>query len=126
MWILLGLVADTRLVSLAARPFPTPLSGVFRRLCSADSSPMEPALSSAPIGAPETHDVLRDGTLVAVLRMLASEGAFTVVAELNEAQPGDNAVRLRQYTFARLDEASAFLAEVASSFAFLGCEIRRA
>ncbi len=86
---------------------------------------MEPALSSAPTGAPETHHVLRDGTLVAVLRMLASDGTYTVVAELSEER-GDNAVRLRQYTFARVDEASAFLAEAASSFAFLGCEIQRA
>jgi hypothetical protein len=125
MWFLLGLVADTRLVSLAAPPFPTPHLGVFRPRFSADMSRMEPALSPAPAGAPETHHVLRDGTLVAVLRMLSSEGTFTVVAELNEAQPGDNAVRLRQFTFARLDEASAFLAEVASSFAFLGCELRR-
>jgi hypothetical protein len=87
---------------------------------------MGPALSSAPIGGPETHHVLRDGTLVAVLRMLANGGTFTVVAELGEEERGDNAVRLRQYTFARLEEASAFLAEVASSFAFLGCEIQRA
>jgi hypothetical protein len=87
---------------------------------------MEPALSSAPIGVPETHHVLRDGTLVAVLRLLADGGAFTVAAELREEERGDNAVRLRQYSFARLDEASAFLAEAASSFAFLGCELRRA
>jgi hypothetical protein len=87
---------------------------------------MEPALSSAPIGAPETHHVLRDGTLVAVLRMLPNGGTVTVVAELSEEDRGDNAVRLRQYTFARLEEASAFLTEAASSFAFLGCELRRA
>jgi hypothetical protein len=87
---------------------------------------MEPALSSAPTGAPEAHHVLRDGSLVAVLRTLESGGAFTVVAELREGAGGDNAVRLRQYTFTRLEEASAFLAEAASSFAFLGCEIRRA
>jgi hypothetical protein len=79
-----------------------------------------------PSGAPETHHVLRDGTLVAVLRLLADGGAFTVAAELREEERGDNGVRLRQYTFVRLDEASAFLAEVASSFAFLGCELRRA
>jgi hypothetical protein len=119
-------VADTRLVSLAATAFPTPLLGVFRAPYPADSSRMEPAFSSAPIGAPETHHVLREGTLVAVLRMLSSEGTFTVVAELTEEERGDNAVRLRQYTFARLEEASAFLAEAASSFAFLGCEIQRA
>jgi hypothetical protein len=86
---------------------------------------MEPALSSAPAGAPETHHVLREGTLVAVLRLLQDGGIFTVAAELREESHGDNAVRLRQYTFARLDEANAFLAEVASSFAFLGCELRR-
>jgi hypothetical protein len=87
---------------------------------------MEPALSSAPTGAPETHHVLRDGSLVAVLKTVDSDGIFTVVAELREEAGGDNAVRLRQYTFARLEEASAFLAEAASSFAFLGCEIQRA
>jgi hypothetical protein len=87
---------------------------------------MEPALSSASIGAPEAHNVLRDGTLVAVLRLLADGGMFTVAAELREEERGDNAVRVRQYTFPRLDEASAFFAEVASSFAFLGCEIQRA
>jgi hypothetical protein len=86
---------------------------------------MEPALSSAPIRGPETHHVLREGTLVAVLRLLADGGTFIVAAELSEEERGDNTVRLRQYTFARLEEASAFLAEVASSFAFLGCELRR-
>jgi hypothetical protein len=87
---------------------------------------MEPALSPVSTGVPETHHVLRDGTLVAVLRMLSSEGTFTVVAELIDEERGDNAVGLRQYTFTRPEEASAFLAEVASSFAFLGCEIQRA
>jgi hypothetical protein len=87
---------------------------------------MEPALSSAPSGAPETHNVLRSGTLVAVLKLLPNGNTCTVVAELSEEHRGDNAFRSRQYTFARLDEASAFLAEVASSFAFLGCEIQRA
>ena len=54
---------------------------------------MEPALSSAPTGAPETHHVLRDGTLVAVLRTHESGGTFTVVAELREETGNDNAVR---------------------------------
>jgi hypothetical protein len=92
----------------------------------ADTQSMEPALSSTSTGADETHHVLRDGTLVAVLKTLAGADTFTVVAELREEGRDDNAVRLRQYTFARLDDASAFLAEAASSFAFLGCEIRRA
>ena len=118
-------MADTRQVSLAFGPVLTPFWGYFTRRSQADSPRMEPALSSAPTGAPETHNVLRDGALVAVLRMLASDGTYTVVAELSEER-GGNAVRLRQYTFARVDEASAFLAEAASSFAFLGCEIQRA
>jgi hypothetical protein len=87
---------------------------------------MEFALSSALTGAPETHHVLRKGTIVAVLRMLEGGGAFTVVAELKDEMGDDNAVRLRQYTFTRLEEARSFLAEAASSFAFLGCEIQRA
>jgi hypothetical protein len=91
-----------------------------------DIRDMEPALSSAATDAPETHHVLREGTLVAVLKTLASGDTYTVVAELREEAGSDNAVRLRQYTFARLEEASAFLADAASSFAFLGCEIRRA
>jgi hypothetical protein len=100
--------------------------GVIRAPFSADSSRMEPALSSAPSIAPETHNVLRGGTLVAVLRLLPSGNTCTVIAELNEEHRDDSAFRSRQYTFARLDEANAFLAEVASSFAFLGCEIQRA
>jgi hypothetical protein len=87
---------------------------------------MEPALSHAPIGSPETYHVLRNGRVVAVMRLGADGGTFTVAAELREEDRGENAVRLRQYTFARLNEARAFLAEVASSFAFLGCEIQRA
>jgi hypothetical protein len=87
---------------------------------------MEPALSPAPADAAETHHVLCNGALVAVLKTLESGDSFTVVAELRENAHGDNAVRLRRYTFARLEEASAFVAEAASSFAFLGCEIQRA
>jgi hypothetical protein len=83
---------------------------------------MEPALSSAPSGVPETHHVLRDGTLVAVLSMSESSGTFTVAAELKD----ENGGRLRRYTFTRQEEARAFLAEAASSFALLGCEIQRA
>jgi hypothetical protein len=126
MWFLLGLVADTRLVSLAARLLPTPLLGVFGSPVEADSPRMEPALSSAHARTPETQHVLRDESLVAVLKMLESSGNFTVVAELMDEAGADNAVRLRQYTFAHLDEASAFLADVANSFVFLGCELRPA
>jgi hypothetical protein len=87
---------------------------------------MEPALSPASTGTPETQRVLRGETLVAVLRMLESPGTFTVVAELMDDACADYAVRLRQYTFTGLDEASAFFAEVANSLVFLGCELRPA
>jgi hypothetical protein len=112
--------------AITERASTIPRSGQIVPPNPADIQGMEPALSSAPTGAPETHHVIRDGTLFAVLRTHESAGTFTVVAELKEQTGGDNAVRLRQYTFARLEEASAFLAEAASSFAFLGCEIQRA
>ena len=102
----------------------TPRLGVFEAVTPADSWHMEPAFSSALPSNPETRHVFRDGALVAVLRTLANGASYTVVAELTR-DSGETAPT-RQYTFARLDEASAFLAEAASSFAFLGCEIQRA
>jgi hypothetical protein len=70
-----------------------------------------------------TRRVMRDGTLVAVLRTLDHGGAFAVVAEL---AGGDDAACVRPYTFARRDEAAAFFAEVVESFTYLGCEIELA
>jgi hypothetical protein len=61
---------------------------------------------------------------VAVLKTLATAGAFTVVAEVTR-DAGDTAP-IRPYTFERREDATAFVAEVASSFAYLGCEIRPA
>ena len=66
---------------------------------------------------------MRDGDLVAVLRMLDHGGAFAVVAEL---AGDDDAGCIRPYTFARRDDAAAFFAEVVESFTYLGCEIERA
>jgi hypothetical protein len=70
-----------------------------------------------------TRRVMRDGTLVAVLRTLDHGGAFAVVAEL--AGDGDAAC-IRPYTFARRDAAAAFFAELVESFTYLGCEIEPA
>jgi hypothetical protein len=85
---------------------------------------MEPAFSSALPSDPETRHVFRDGNLVAILRTLASGSSYTVVAELR--REGGGTPPLRPYTFDRREDAHAFLAEVANSFAYLGCEIRLA
>lgn len=86
---------------------------------------MEQALPLANAGALETRNVLRNGDLFAVLRTVDHGGSFTVVVEL-VGDPAGDAARIRPYTFAHREEASAFLTEVASSFAYLGCEIDRA
>jgi hypothetical protein len=86
---------------------------------------MEAALSLAHAGALETRHVLRDGTPFAILKTLEHGNGFTVVAEL-VGNGSSGASQLRPYTFARREDASAFLTEVASSFAYLGCEVQRA
>ena len=90
----------------------------------ADISGMEAAFSSALPSDPATRHVFRDGNLVAVLRSLESGASYTVVAELTGE--GSAAAPIRPYTFDRREDASAFLTEVANSFAYLGCEIRLA
>ena len=86
---------------------------------------MEPALSLAHAGALETRHVLRDGILFAVLKTLEHGKGFTVVAEL-VGNGNSEANHLRPYTFTQRHDANAFLTEVASSFAYLGCEVQRA
>jgi hypothetical protein len=86
---------------------------------------MEPALSLAHPGTLETRHVLRDGALFAILKTLAHGTGFTVVAEI-VGNGNSEAAQLRPYSFSQRDEASAFLTEVASSFAYLGCEVLRA
>ena len=95
----------------------------------ADASSMEPAaVQTAELPADagrlvERHRVLRDGDLVAVLSALDHGSTFAVVAEF-VADAGE-AMRVRPYTFARVDEATAFLTDAVDSLAFLGCEIQR-
>jgi hypothetical protein len=86
---------------------------------------MQPAPSLDHAGALETRHVLRDGMLFAILKTLDHGHGFTVVAEL-VGRGASEASRLRPYTFAQRDQASEFLTEVASSFAYLGCEVQRA
>ena len=84
---------------------------------------MQPARLSTPSHEFETRRVMRDGTLVAVLRTLDHGDAFAVVAELANDH---DAACIRPYTFARRDDAAAFLAEVVESFTYLGCQIELA
>ena len=84
---------------------------------------MQTARLSTPSYEFETRRIMRDGTLVAVLRTLDHGGAFAVVAEL---AGGDDSSCVRPYTFARRDDAAAFFAEVVESFTYLGCEIEAA
>jgi hypothetical protein len=86
---------------------------------------MEAALFLTNAGELETRHVVRDGALFAILKTLEHGNGFTVVAEL-VGSANNGAAQLRPYTFAQREEASAFLSEVASSFAYLGCEIHRA
>ena len=66
---------------------------------------------------------MRDGALVAVLRTLDHGGAFAVVAEV---AGDDDSACVRPYTFARRDDAAAFLADVVESFTYLGCDVELA
>jgi len=86
---------------------------------------MEPAPSLAHSGTLDTRHVLRDGDLFAILKTLAHASGFTVVAEF-VGNGSSEATHLRPYSFAQRDEASAFLTDVASSFAYLGCDVQRA
>jgi hypothetical protein len=85
---------------------------------------MEPAFSSALPSDSETRHVVRDGSLVAVLKTLANGTTYTVVAEFT-GDGADKPAPIRPYTFACREDASAFLADVVSSFSYLGCEIQR-
>ena len=83
---------------------------------------MEPAAD-----APLIRRVVRDGIVVAVLRMLENGGTTTVVAELFTDGPnGPQSAGRRPYQFARRDEAEAFVDDTLGTFTYLGCEIESA
>ena len=75
-------------------------------------------------GATLIRRVVRDGIVVAVLRMLEQGGTTTVVAELfTEGPNGPQSSGHRPYQFARRDEAEAFVDDTLGTFTYLGCEI---
>jgi hypothetical protein len=78
-------------------------------------------------GATLIRRVVRDGVVVAVLRMLEHGGTTTVVAELfTEGPNGPQSSGHRPYQFAKRDEAEAFVDDTLGTFTYLGCEIESA
>ena len=71
--------------------------------------------------------VVREGVLLAVLRMLDCGDAFRVVAEIFQDSPdGPKTAGERPWTFRNRNEATAFVDDALGAFTYLGCEIRQA
>src|SRR5215212_9181538 len=98
-----------------------PLGGMAAGLCVADAMRM---LDAAPIEV-SSRQVVRDGSVVAVLRVLDCGGSYQVTAETFDEGPEGRLSRgVRPYTFAGRDEASAFIDDAVGTFTYLGCEVR--
>ena len=81
---------------------------------------MEPAPSELA-----TRRVVRDGSLVATLRVLVHAGATKVVAEVfTDGPDGPQSTGIRPYTFDDRREADAFVDDAIGTFTYLGCEIQ--
>ena len=86
------------------------------------------AVATYPLDRPgEMHirNVLRDGSLVAVLMAIDQGDAFTVVTEVYGQGPASGAVTRRPYTFTDAEDGMAFFSEALTSFTYLGCEVRQ-
>jgi hypothetical protein len=86
---------------LMAASYPTPLAGDM-----------------------QTHNVLRDGELVAVLMAVDQGETFTVFTEIYGQGSAVGSVTRRPYIFENSETGLAFLAEALTSFTYLGCEVR--
>ena len=71
----------------------------------------------------DVRQVLRDGSLVAVLMMIDHGTTCTVVTE-TFGQDSSKAVQRRPFTFPNADAAQAFISETLTAFTYLGCEVR--
>ena len=71
----------------------------------------------------DVRQVLRDGSLVAVLMMIDHGATCTVVTEIF-GQDSKSSVQRRPFTFPNADAAQAFIAETLTAFTYLGCEVR--
>ncbi len=70
--------------------------------------------------------VVREGVLLAVLRMLDCGDVFRVVAEIfHDGPDGPKTAGVRPWTFRNRHEASAFVDDALGAFTYLGCEIRQ-
>jgi hypothetical protein len=82
-----------------------------------------PAMESGGI---QVSEVFQDGQVVASLIAIDHGDTITVVTEvLNCSVDGGDAVRRRPFTFEDPRSALAFVAEVLTSFTYLGCEVRQ-
>ena len=72
-----------------------------------------------------TFRVVRDGSVVAILRTLDHAGATKVIAELfTDGPDGPQSAGIRPYAFGGRREAAAFLDDAVGTFTYLGCEIQ--
>jgi len=91
-------------------------------VCSADIREMQPAaqLGNGTIGS--SWRVSRDGNAVAVVEVRHEGGGVVVSAELGgEGSPK----RTCPNRFTTLRAAEVFIADLISSFSYLGCEVAR-
>jgi hypothetical protein len=81
-----------------------------------------PAMQS---GAIQVREILRDGSVVAVLVATDNGDTFTVVTEVfTRRSDSEELVQRRAYAFTDVEAGLLFLSEAATAFTYLGCEVR--
>ena len=75
-------------------------------------------------GGIDVRQVLRDGSLVAVLMQIDHGSTCTVVTE-TFGQDSKSSVQRRPFTFPNADAAHSFISETLTAFTYLGCEVRQ-
>jgi hypothetical protein len=68
--------------------------------------------------------ILRDGVLLAVLRLVDHGHVSRVIAELFRDGADGRATDVRPYTFRDHHEAVAFVEDAVGTFTHLGCQVR--
>jgi len=71
------------------------------------------------------RQVLRDGSIVAVLRTLDCGGAYSVVTEtFAEGPSGPESRGVRPHSFRDRHDAVAFVDDAVGAFTYLGCDVQ--
>ena len=71
------------------------------------------------------RQVLRDGSIVAVLRTLDCGGAYSVVTEtFSDGPSGPESRGVRPHSFRDRHDAIAFVDDAVGAFTYLGCDVR--